>query len=95
MATKWELIRQAIQAEEKQKENTNSGGDNSVYRFWDLSDDSKKGNSATIRFLPDKDDDNLFFWKERQIIKLTFNGIVGQMDSKEVSVTVPCMRMFG
>lgn len=67
-----------------------SGGDNASYPFWNVSENS----SATIRFLPDADPDNTFFWVERQIIKLPFQGVVGR-DDKPVEVQVPCVDMFG
>lgn len=70
-----------------------SGGDNASYRFWDMKD----GQTATIRFLPDADQDNPFFWVERTIIRLPFDGIVGgeYATNKPVTVTVPCVHMFG
>ena len=68
-----------------------SGGDNSIYPFWNM----KEGDSATLRFLPDGDTDNTFFWKERLVIKLPFAGIKGETDSRPVQVQVPCMEMYG
>ena len=54
--------------------NTQSGGDNAIYPFWNI----KEGESATMRFLPDGDNENTFFWKERLIIKLPFAGVKGR-----------------
>jgi hypothetical protein len=71
--------------------NTQSGGDNAIYPFWNI----KEGESATMRFLPDGDTENTFFWKERLIIKLPFAGIKGETDSRPVQVQVPCMEMYG
>ena len=71
--------------------NQRSGGDNSIYPFWNL----KEGQEAVVRFLPDGDTDNTFFWIERQIIKLPFAGLKGSTDSKQVQVQVPCMEMYG
>jgi len=68
-----------------------SGGDNAIYPFWNI----KEGESATMRFLPDGDTDNTFFWKERLLIKLPFAGIKGETDSRPVQVQVPCMEMYG
>lgn len=65
-------------------------GDNAVYPFWNNPD----GSSATLRFLPDGDETNDFFWIERLIIKLPFSGIKGQMDAKPVEVQVPCTDMW-
>jgi hypothetical protein len=55
----------------------------------------KEGEQATIRFLPDGDQDNTFFWKERLMIKLPFAGVKGETDSRPVQVQVPCMEMYG
>jgi len=68
-----------------------SGGDNAIYPFWNI----KEGESCTFRFLPDGDADNTFFWKERLMIKLPFQGIKGETDSRPVQVQVPCMEMYG
>jgi hypothetical protein len=71
--------------------NRQSGGDNSIYPFWNI----KEGESATMRFLPDGNADNTFFWKERLVIKLPFAGVKGETDSRPVQVQVPCMEMYG
>jgi hypothetical protein len=71
--------------------NRTSGGDNAIYPFWNM----KEGEQATIRFLPDGDQDNTFFWKERLMIKLPFAGVKGETDSRPVQVQVPCMEMYG
>ena len=71
--------------------NKTSGGDNAIYPFWNL----KEGEQSTVRFLPDGDSNNTFFWRERLMIKLPFNGIKGETDSKPVQVQVPCMEMYG
>ena len=68
-----------------------SGGDNAIYPFWNI----KEGESCTLRFLPDGDPDNTFFWKERLMIKLPFAGVKGETDSRPVQVQVPCMEMYG
>jgi hypothetical protein len=71
--------------------NQQSGGDNAIYPFWNL----KEGETATLRFLPDGDENNTFFWQERLMIKLPFAGIKGETDSRPVQVQVPCMEMYG
>jgi len=78
---------------QQQENNSNQGpsGPNPIYPFWNI----KEGESATIRFLPDGDPDNTFFWRERLMIKLPFAGIKGQTDSKPIVVQVPCMEMYG
>ncbi len=65
-------------------------GDGLVYTHWNIDD----GAQAVLRFLPDADTSNPFFWVERQVIKLPFPGVVGG-DQKEVIVQVPCMEMYG
>ena len=67
------------------------GGDNAIYPFWNM----KEGESATLRFLPDGNTDNTFFWTERLMIKLPFPSIKGEPGSKPVQVQVPCMEMYG
>jgi hypothetical protein len=54
----------------------------------------EEGQSATLRFLPDGNSKNTFFWQERAMIRLPFNGIKGEADSKQVYVQVPCMEMW-
>ncbi len=71
--------------------NRQSGGDNSIYPFWNISE----GSSATLRFLPDGSADNTFFWQERLVIKLPFAGVKGETDSRPVQVQIPCMEMYG
>jgi hypothetical protein len=53
-----------------------------------------EGTTATIRFLPDGDTKNEFFWVEKQIIKLPFNGVKGRPEMKQVVVQVPCVEMY-
>lgn len=66
------------------------GGDNAIYPFWNNPDNTV----ATLRFLPDGDESNDFFWLERLIIKLPFPGVKGQNDGKLVEVQVPCTDMW-
>jgi hypothetical protein len=85
-----------IRAKLKEQENRSSGnsgpsGPNPIYPFWNM----KEGESATLRFLPDGDADNTFFWKERLMIKLPFAGVKGETDSRPVQVQIPCMEMYG
>ena len=86
-----------IRARLAAQENKNQSGgarpqsDNAIYPHWNISE----GATATIRLLPDADNTNDFFWVERQIIKLPFNGIKGQPDAKQVVVQVPCVEMYG
>jgi len=78
--------------EQEDKKGGNSGtyGDGAVYPHWNINE----GDQARIRFLPDADPSNNFFWVERAMIKLPFAGIKGQADSKQVIVQVPCIEMW-
>jgi len=84
-------IRARLAAADNKQGNQSSGGDGAIYPHWNMNE----GDSAVLRFLPDMDNNNTFFWIERAMIKLPFNGIKGQMDSKSVQVQVPCVEMWG
>lgn len=84
-------IRAKLKASEQKSSGERTGGDNSIYPFWNL----KEGQEATLRFLPDGNQDNTFFWVERAMIKLPFAGIKGETDNKKTIVNVPCMEMYG
>ena len=84
-------IRARLAAADNKQGNQSSGGDGAIYPHWNMNE----GDSAVLRFLPDMDTTNTFFWIERAMIKLPFNGIKGQMDSKSVQVQVPCVEMWG
>ena len=88
MATLQE-IRAKLQASSQQ--NTGSSGDNAIFAHWNIAE----GQTATVRFLPDLDNKNDFFWIERAMIKLPFAGVKGDTNSKPVVVQVPCMEMWG
>ena len=83
-----------IRAKLLEKEQRTGGSfqsDNAIYAFWNIPENS----TATLRFLPDLDETNTFFWKERQMIRLSFPGIKGQDESRSVTVQVPCVEMWG
>jgi hypothetical protein len=86
-------IRARIAAQENKQQKGASGAqsDNSIYPHWNMDE----GTTATIRFLPDANSSNTFFWVERQIIKLPFNGVKGDPNVKQTVVQVPCMEMYG
>ena len=84
-------IRAKLKTQEVNRSTSSSGGDNAIYPHWNI----QEGQEAVIRFLPDKDTSNTFFWTERNMIKLPFAGIKGQTDSRPVTVQVPCMEMYG
>ena len=91
MASLAEIRAKLKAAESKGSDNQRSGGDKSIYPFWNL----KEGGESTLRFLPDGNTDNTFFWVERAMIKLPFAGIKGESESKPVTVQVPCVEMYG
>jgi hypothetical protein len=83
-------IRARLAASESKQGGNSTGGDNSIYPHWNMDE----GQSATLRFLPDGNSKNTFFWQERAMIRLPFNGVKGEADSKQVYVQVPCMEMW-
>jgi hypothetical protein len=84
-------IRARIAAQEtKSTGNTPKQSDNSIYPHWNMDE----GTTASLRLLPDADSKNPYFWVERQIIKLPFNGIKGDPNAKRVEVQVPCVEMY-
>ena len=84
-------IRAKLQSmESNSKGSSPAQSDNAIYPFWNIDE----GTSTVLRFLPDSDPNNTFFWVERQMIRLTFPGVVGG-DQKPTTVQVPCMEMFG
>jgi hypothetical protein len=68
-------IRAKLQSMEPNQNNNKPKfqGDNAMFPFWNV----PEGSTATMRFLPDGDPDNTFFWTERNIIRLEFPGVVG------------------
>ena len=91
MATLAEIRAKLKEQEAGQGGNRGPQGPNPIYPFWNMTE----GSSATLRFLPDGNPDNTFFWVERLMIKLPFQGIKGDTGSKPVQVQVPCMEMYG
>ena len=84
-------IRARLQASESKQGGQSSGGDNAIYPHWNMDE----GREAVVRFLPDGNTKNTFFWAERAMIRLPFAGVKGVMDSKQVMVQVPCVEMWG
>lgn len=91
MSKTLEEIRKKLQAlDTRGKGSNNNIGDKATYAHWNI----QEGTSTTLRFLPDANEDNTFFWAERQIIKLPFPGVLGQDENKPVIVQVPCIEMW-
>jgi hypothetical protein len=91
MATLAEIRARLAEQAQKSSGTKQGGGDNSIYAHWNI----QEGTSASIRFLPDADETNTFFWRERQMIKIPFAGVAGQDENKKVYVQVPCVEMWG
>jgi len=87
MATLAEIRAKLAAQDNKQQAGS---GDNTIYAHWNI----EEGQTCTLRFLPDGDEDNTYFWIERQMIKLPFAGIKGDPSSKPMTVQVPCMEMW-
>ena len=86
-------IRAKLQEQENRGGSSSStgGGDNAIFPFWNIPENS----TSVLRFLPDGDSSNTYFWRERQMIRLEFAGVKGQADSRKVTVNVPCNEMWG
>ena len=93
MAMTLSEIRAKLQSTEGRKsgESSSGGSDNAIYAHWNIPENT----TARVRFLPDGNNANSFFWVERAMIKLPFAGVKGQADSKPIVVQVPCVEMYG
>ena len=83
-------IRAKLKAQDAKTSSGGPIGDNAIYPHWNIAE----GTEAVLRFLPDKDPNNTFFWAERAMIKLPFNSVKGE-STGSVQVQVPCMEMWG
>jgi len=90
MATLAEIRQKLQEAQNKTSGNSTGGGDNAIYPHWNM----QEGKEAVVRFLPDGNTNNTFFWVERAMIKLEFAGVKGETDSRKVQVQVPCVEMY-
>ena len=90
MASLAEIRAKLAAMESKGSNQSSQQSDNAIYPHWNIDE----GTSATLRFLPDGDNTNDFFWVERQMIRLTFPGVKGG-ENKPVTVQVPCGEMYG
>jgi hypothetical protein len=88
MATSLKDIRARLQQQETKSQQ--GAGDRAIYAHWNI----PEGSTANLRFLPDGNPNNPFFWVERAMIKLEFSGVKGQPDSKRLWVQVPCVEMW-
>ena len=90
MASLAEIRAKLQEANNRSSGNSTGGGDNAIYPHWNM----QEGREAVVRFLPDGNADNTFFWVERAMIKLPFAGIKGETDSRNTIVQVPCVEMY-
>ena len=91
MATLAEIRAKLQEQETSGGRGSQSGGDNAIFPFWNIPENS----TSVLRFLPDGDASNTYFWRERQMIRLGFAGVKGDSNSRAVTVTVPCNEMWG
>jgi hypothetical protein len=90
MASLAEIRAKLAEQQNRSTGNSTGGGDNAIYPHWNM----QEGKEAVVRFLPDGNSDNTFFWVERAMIKLPFAGIKGESDNRNVIVQVPCVEMY-
>ena len=84
-------IRKKLQSmERKGGQQGGYSNDKLTYAHWNIAE----GTQSILRLLPDGDEENTFFWAERQMIKLPFPGILGHDENKPVTVQVPCVEMW-
>jgi hypothetical protein len=82
-------IRAKLQAQDS-KQNKGGSFDNAIYPHWN----TPENESSTLRYLADADESNDFFWRERQMINITFSGVKGGDEGKPVTIKVPCIEMW-
>lgn len=64
-------------------------GPDSFLAFWNI----PERQALNLRFLPDADTENPFFWRERDMINIPFTGVKG-VHTDKVTVSVPCNEMW-
>jgi hypothetical protein len=75
---------------EKMKKNAPKGGssDKARYPFWD----TPAGKDCTIRFLPDADPDNAYFWRELIQFRWTFDD--PENAGQKIKITMPSVETW-
>lgn len=88
MPTLEEIRAKLSAAKNKQTQYVNT--DNLTFPHWKI----EEGQSVVLRFLPDADPTNVYFWRERQQIALPFSGVEGDDSYGPLTIRVPCMDMW-
>ena len=84
MATTLAEIRAKLQASENKGGNKQStGGDNAIYPHWNIAE----GSTARVRFLPDANTKNSFFWAERAMIRLPLDRKSTRLNSSHTDIS--------
>jgi len=65
MASLAEIRAKLKEQETRTQGGGNSGGDNAIFPFWNIPENT----TSVMRFLPDGDASNTYFWRERQMIR--------------------------
>lgn len=85
MSSKLERMRQKLKETETRG---GGGGDGAQYPFWNTPD----GKTCSLRFIEDKDPENEFFWRERQVYKWDF--VDPDNPQGKIEITIPCVEMW-
>lgn len=91
MATSLAKIRELLKAKDERAGNQPAfnRGQDVIYPFWNAPDNS----TSLVRFLPDKNNDNTFFWAEKSSIRLTFQA--PKEESGKKTVVLPSLATWG
>lgn len=81
---KLRLMREKLNAQQQM----GGGGDKAAYPFWNMANDA----SVSVRFLPDKNNDNPFMWAEKQTFKWKFAD--SRRPQSSLTITLPCREMY-
>lgn len=94
MAKSIEEIRKELMAANAAAQGGTQGkksfGPSASFPFWN----APAGTTTVLRFLPDSDPDRVFFWRERQVIRIPFATVEGHPELTNVEVEVPCVKMY-
>lgn len=87
MTSKLDQIRAKLASIKAEKKGQGNG--QLYYPFWNMQD----GQSARVRFLPNKNPDNVDFWATDQVIYLNFEAGAGETNNHVIAI--PSLAMFG